>query len=144
VAFRGTFEYSLDTKNRLTVPARFRSSLSDGVVLAKQVEGCLAIWKPEDYEAHMQGSLAALNPMSPEVGTLQRFFSANAHDVELDAAGRIGLPPSLIRHAQLDKEVVVIGAGPCLEIWARAAWDRYNKELADEVAEIRARFSDAG
>ena len=51
MAFRGTFDHSLDAKNRLTVPAKFRAALSEGVVLAKGIEPCVAIWTPEDFDA---------------------------------------------------------------------------------------------
>ena len=142
--FRGTFDYSLDAKNRLTVPARFRAALSDGVVLAKRVAGCVALWRPDDYDAYMQGALAGLNPMSPQAEQLERFFSANSHDTELDSAGRIGIPAFLIAHAGLGKDVVVTGAGRCLEIWDRAAWHEYNERLAGEVAEITSNLGNAG
>jgi MraZ protein len=144
LAFRGTFDYTLDSKNRLTVPARFRSALSDGVVLAKRVAGCVAVWRPDDYDAYMGAALEPLHPMSPEAEQLERYFSANSHDTELDAAGRVGVPSFLLEHAGLGKEVVVTGAGRCLEIWDRDAWSRYNAELTDEVAGITARLGNAG
>jgi MraZ protein len=144
LAFRGTYDYSLDAKNRLTVPARFRSALSDGVVLAKRVAGCVAVWRPDDYDAYMQAALERFHPMSPEAEQLERFFSANSHDTELDAAGRIGIPPFLLAHAGLGKDVVVTGAGRCLEIWDRGAWNDYNDRLTQSVADITSRLGDAG
>ena len=51
MAFRGTFEFTLDAKNRLTVPAKFRAALAEGVVLAKGLEPCVAIWVPDAYDA---------------------------------------------------------------------------------------------
>ena len=65
MVFRGTFDYSLDAKNRLTVPARFRATLSDGVVLAKGLERCVALWTPSGYDAYSQSSLASFHPLSP-------------------------------------------------------------------------------
>ena len=144
MAFRGTFDYTLDAKNRLTVPARFRASLSDGVVLAKRVAGCVAVWRPDDYDAYMQAALERFHPMSPEAEQLERFFSANAHDTELDSAGRIMVPAFLLEHAGLGKDVVVTGAGICLEVWDRAAWQAYNARLTDDVAAITSRLGDAG
>lgn len=144
MAFRGTFDYSLDAKNRLTVPARFRSALSDGAVLAKQLSGCIAVWRPDDYDAYMQAALERFHPMSDEATKLAQYFNANSHDTELDAAGRIGIPKMLLDHARLGKEVVVTGAGRWLEIWDRQAWEAYNARLADEVAGITARLGDAG
>jgi MraZ protein len=144
LAFRGTFEYSLDAKKRLTVPARFRSTLSGGVVLAKQVDPCVALWRPDDYEAYTQSILQGLHPFSAEAQQLERFFAANAVDTELDAAGRVGIPAFLLEYGGLDKEVVVTGGNRCLEIWDRAAWAEHSKGLEASMADIRRRLGTAG
>ncbi|HSD77760.1 MAG TPA: division/cell wall cluster transcriptional repressor MraZ [Solirubrobacteraceae bacterium] len=144
MAFRGTFDYSLDAKNRLTVPAKFRAQLADGVVLAKGIERCVAIWTPEAFEAYTSVALQDFHPLSREAEKLNRFFSANSLDAELDSAGRVMIPPFLLQHAGLTKEVVVTGAHNRLEVWDRGAWGRYNDALAGDVDDIRAALSHAG
>ena len=62
LAFRGHYEHSLDAKNRLSIPARFRASFSSGVVLAKDPEPCLAIWPTQTHEAIIDRALSGLNP----------------------------------------------------------------------------------
>jgi MraZ protein len=138
MVFRGTFEYSLDAKNRLTVPARFRAALADGVVLAKGLERCVALWTPTGFDDYTQASLAGFHPLSKEAQQLKRFFAANSLDTELDSAGRVSMPSFLIEHAGLSKEVVVTGAGDALEIWDRATWADYNAALASAVDDITA------
>jgi MraZ protein len=138
LAFRGTFEYTLDAKNRLTVPAKFRSELAGGVVLAKGVERCVAVWTPAGYEEYTREALSGLHPASPDAHRLQRFFSANAFDTELDGAGRVGVPGQLLEHAGLGKDVVVAGAGGWLEVWDRQAWTAYNEDLTATVSDITA------
>jgi MraZ protein len=138
MVFRGTFDYSLDAKNRLTVPARYRAALSDGVVLAMGLERCVALWTPAGYDEYTQASLAGFHPLSPEAQKLKRFFAANSLETELDAAGRVMLPTFLIEHAGLEKEVVVTGSGDALEIWSRATWAQYNAALASAVTDITA------
>jgi MraZ protein len=140
-SFRGTFDYTLDAKNRLTVPARFRAALADGVVMAKSTEPCVQLWVPNDYEAYTSSVLASLNPASPDARKLRRFFAANSHDTELDSAGRVMFPPFLLEHASLRREVVVTGADHCLEVWDRAAWRAYNDALATEADEITSRLT---
>jgi MraZ protein len=137
-SFRGTFDYSLDAKNRLTVPSKFRAQLAEGVVLAKALEPCVAVWTPKDYDDYMQTALAGFHPLSREAQKLKRFFSANAFDTELDAAGRVMIPAFLLDHANLKKEVVVTSSGDALEIWDRAAWADYNAELTSDVSDITA------
>ena len=140
-SFRGTFDYTLDAKNRLTVPARFRAVLADGVVMAKSTEPCVQLWVPDDYDRFTASALATLNPASPDARKLRRFFSANSHDTELDSAGRVMFPSFLLDHASLKKDVVVTGAGDCLEVWDRGEWSGYNDALAAEADEITARLT---
>lgn len=142
--FRGTFDYSLDAKNRLTVPARFRAALSEGVVMAKGTEPCVQLWTLDAYDAWTERILGSLNPLSDDYDTLQRFYAANSHDTDLDSAGRVGFPPFLLEHANLKKEVVVTGARDRLEVWDREAWATYNASLVTDVKDIRSRLSHAG
>src|SRR5919202_4367010 len=136
VAFRGTFDFTLDAKNRLTVPAKFRAALADGVVLAAGIEPCVAIWTPAAYEAQVDAALQGSNPFSARAREARRYFSANANEVELDAAGRVMIPSRLAEHANLDREVVVIGQGQCLEVWDRDAWEQYNRDLTGRMSDI--------
>jgi MraZ protein len=138
MAFRGTFDHSLDAKNRLTVPAKFRAALAEGVVLAKGLEPCVSVWAPREYDAYVSSALAGFHPVSQQAQKLRRFFAANSFDTELDAAGRVMLPNFLMDHAGLRKEVVVTGAGQSLEVWDRRAWADYNAALTTDVSEITA------
>jgi transcriptional regulator MraZ len=140
VAFRGTFDYSLDAKNRLTVPAKFRAALSDGVVLAKGVETCVELWPTAAYESFTTEALRGFHRLSNEGRKLRTFFAANSHDTELDSAGRVMIPPFLLEHANLAKEVVVTGAEDCLQVWDRPAWGSYNDLLTGEIADITAQL----
>lgn len=132
MAFRGTFDHSLDAKNRLTVPSKFRSALSGGLVIAAGIEPCAAVWPAAEYEAFVQRAVAPFPELSPERRQLTRFFSANAFDAELDSAGRVMVPPKLLAHAGLTKETVVVGADSCLELWDPGRWATYDADLSPE------------
>ena len=136
MAFRGQFDYSLDAKNRLNVPAKFRPAFSDGVVLAKSLEPCVSIWAPDTFEAWTESFLANLNPVSAERRKLTRYFAGNSWDAELDSAGRVTLGASLISHAGISKEVVVVGNLDHIEVWDRARWQTDQKELDSEIVQI--------
>src|SRR5919107_358004 len=92
------------------------------------------------FDAYVQSALAGLNPLSEPARKLGRFFAANSLDTELDAAGRVMVPGFLLEHGELRKEVVVTGAGDCLEVWDRGAWSAYNASLSDELPDITAAF----
>jgi MraZ protein len=136
LAFRGQFDYSLDAKNRLNVPAKFRPAFSDGVVLAKALEPCVAIWAPDAFETWTDSFLSNLNPVSAERRKLTRFFAGNSWDVELDSAGRVTLNAPLLAHAGISKEVVVIGNLDHIEVWDRGRWLKDQETLDSEIVEI--------
>jgi MraZ protein len=136
LVFRGAFDYTLDAKNRLTVPAKFRAALSEGLVLAKGFDPCVAIWRPAEYEQFLAAALEGVNPIAGKRRQLERFLLANSFDSELDGTGRVGMPPKLMEHAGLAKEVVVMGAGNRVEVWDRAAWSAYDADLTAEISDI--------
>ena len=101
MAFPGHFEHSLDAKNRLSIPARFRAAFSSGTVLAKDPEPCVAVWTPETHEAIIARALGELNPMGSDYRRLSRFYQGNSFEIELDASGRVTLPPPLLTHSEV-------------------------------------------
>src|SRR3954466_6014459 len=107
MAFRGQFDYSLDAKNRLNVPAKFRPAFSGGVVLAKALEPCVAIWAPDSFESWPASFLSNLNPVSRERRSLTGYFAGNSWDLELDSAGRVTLNGPLRKSPGISKGVVV-------------------------------------
>ena len=145
VPFRGTFDHTLDAKNRLTVPVRYRAALSEGVVLAMPVDlkPCVGVWRPEQYDAYTSRAIEELPPLSPRRTELERFFYGSSHDAELDAAGRIMIPSSLRDSAALAKDVIVVGVGDRLELWDKAGWNEHRSALLSGVAEVTARVDDA-
>jgi MraZ protein len=146
--FRGTFEHALDSKHRLTVPAKFRAALAGGAVVAASHEvtpespRCVSIWTPEGYEQFTAQTLAGLNPSSPKARELKRFFFNASFDTELDSANRLMIPPPLIRYAQLEKDVVVTGSGECIEVWDRGAYDGYREDILIRIPDIAASLGD--
>jgi MraZ protein len=145
VPFRGTFEHTLDAKNRLTVPVKYRSALADGALLAMPLDQrpCVAIWLPGEYDSYTQRAIEELPPLSTRRSELERFFFGNSQLIDLDAAGRIMLPVFLIDHAKLSRDVVVVGAGNRLELWGRDGWSEHQPALLDRVADITAHVDDA-
>jgi MraZ protein len=143
LAFRGHYEHSLDAKNRLSIPARFRAPFSDGVVLAKSPEACVTVWTPAQHESLIERALGSLNPMGSEYRKLSRFYQGNSFEIELDGAGRVTLPPPLLAHASIEREVVVAGVGDHLEVWGRGRWDDEQRRLDAEIEEVTERLGHA-
>jgi MraZ protein len=134
----GEYEHTIDDKNRLTLPAKFRHSFADGIVLTRGLDGGLNAYPRAGWEALVESYLAGLSPLSAEGRRLQRFFFAPSAEAQLDKQGRVMIPAPLLAHAKLGRDIVVAGVRDHLEIWDRAAWRRELDELegsAEDVAE---------
>jgi MraZ protein len=140
LAFLGQYEHTLDAKNRLTIPSRFRAALSDGLILARSLDPCASIYTPAGWERFMGDWVRTRDPFNAEARRIQRYFHAGSFDSQLDAAGRVMLPQLLLEHAQLGKEVVVIGCDDWIEIWDRESWRRHEPD-SDNVAEAAQRLA---
>jgi MraZ protein len=123
--FIGTYEHTIDEKSRLTLPARFREALGDGVVLARGLDGNVAVYPRETWRMTVEARISALDPLSREARELRRFFFSGAADADLDRQGRILVPAALTRHAGLERDVVVAGNYDHLELWSRTAWEQH-------------------
>jgi MraZ protein len=134
----GEFEHTIDDKNRLTLPAKFRQALSGGLVITRGMDGCLYCYPQAEWEGLVESRLAGLDPLSKEGRMMHRFFFAGASEAEPDKQGRVMLPTTLAKNAGIGREVVVAGVRDHLEIWDRAAWNNHVKEFegsAEDVAE---------
>lgn len=136
--FLGEYEHTLDEKGRLTLPARFRESFQDGVVLTRGMDGCVSAYPRADWHALVETRFAGLDPLSRDDRMMQRYFFSGAAEASPDRQGRVGIPPPLAAHASLDREIVVAGVFDHLEIWDRAAWRSQLSDVegrAEDVAE---------
>jgi MraZ protein len=138
----GAYDHTLDDKNRLTLPAKFREAFQDGVVVTRGLDGCLYAYRRPDWDRLVESRLATMDPLSPEGRRIQRFFFAGAAEAELDKQGRVMIPGQLIEHAKLGREVVVAGVNDRLEIWDRAAWRKELAEVEGSAEDVAERLAD--
>jgi MraZ protein len=130
MAFRGTYDHTLDAKNRLTVPAKFRPELAGGIVVASGLRHrCVEIWIPDQFAAHVEASVAGMHHASAQADAIQTFYNAHSFDSELDTAGRVMLPAKMLAQASLKKDVVVTGGGNHLKVWDSEAWAAKDEDL---------------
>jgi MraZ protein len=136
----GEHDHSLDDKNRLTLPSRFRPAFEDGLVVARGFDGCLAVYPMSEWE-RMSARFSALDPLSEDSRRVSRHFFGGATQLELDKQGRLVLPQTLIEHAGLERELTVLGVHDHLEIWNRATWRRLQQEPEGRVEDAAERLA---
>ncbi len=124
--FRGVATVNLDSKNRLVVPARYRDALlvngSGRVVVTADPTRCLLLYPLPEWEP-IEKKLNGLSDFNPRTRGLKQLLVGYAHDMDMDGAGRILLPPMLKKFAELDKIVVMVGQGSKIELWNEARWE---------------------
>jgi transcriptional regulator MraZ len=140
----GEYEHTIDDKNRLTLPAKFRREFDDGIVVTRGLDGCLWAWTHEGWENYRHSTLATLHPLSKEGRRMHRLFFSGASETALDKQGRVSIPPALITHAKLGRDVVVAGVNDRLEIWDRAAWKRELAEVEGSAEDVAERLAAQG
>jgi MraZ protein len=133
----GEHDHTLDEKNRLTLPAKFRETLRDGVFVSRGMDGCLYAYAAEEWQ-RLAERIRALDPLSRESRMMQRHFFSGAVGADLDKQGRMVVPAALLTAAGINREVTVAGVYDHLEIWDRAKWRVHLHEVegsAEDVAE---------
>src|SRR3990170_1836689 len=127
MAFRGTYEHTVDDRGRVALPARYRHEFAEGVVLTLGEEGCIEAYTPGGF-ADMS-DLAAAEPATTREGRRsRRRFDAQSWDTELDRQGRILIPAKFREAAGLEGPVMIAGRRECLEIWSPQRWERELRE----------------
>ncbi len=134
--FLGQYEYTLDDKNRLTIPARFREGLEGGFVITRGLDRCLTIYPLEVWEG-ITARMEDLYMTDPRVRALRRLMFAEAVNVTPDRQGRVVIPDRLREYAglQAGDNAVIVGLNRYLEVWNPQRWEDFN---AQQLAAIEA------
>lgn len=138
--FMGEYNHTIDTKNRLIIPSKFREALGDEFVVTKGLDGCLFVYD-NDAWAEFEEKLKGLPLTNKEARTFVRFFLAGAANVEVDKQGRILIPSVLKEFAGINKDVVLVGVASRIEIWSRERWEDVSsyedmEDIAEHMAEL--------
>ena len=129
----GSAESTLDDKGRVNIPVRFREQYQGELVITWGMEHCVWIMTPEVWR-RFEGALRNSDMLTQEERLILEDKHLNqAQVVELDKAGRIAIPPTIRKYANLSKDCMVISAENRLSIWDSGAFDAYLTEK-DPVA----------
>lgn len=119
----GSYTHTIDAKNRVFMPAKHREKLGPSFIITKGVDKCLMVYSMEEWEKY-SAKLEAISPTKAR--DIIRFIYANAIEAIPDAQGRVLLSPELVAHADLKKNVTIIGCSNHAEIWDADAWAEKN------------------
>ena len=141
VSFVGWYKHSLDAKGRVFLPSKFRDELGDEFYITRKFDRFLSIYTAEDWAVYVE-KIEKL-PESDAMD-LQEFLLGAAQKCVPDASGRIILSDELAEYAQIDKNIVFVGVGKQIRIWAEEKWIERERERMNNPEKIRAKMSEYG
>ncbi len=141
--FMGEYRHSIDGKNRMIIPAKFRDDLGDHFVMTKGLDGCLFLYPLSEWSI-LEDKLKSLPFTKSDARSFVRFFFSGATECEVDKQGRILLPQNLKDFCKISKDVVIIGVSTRVEIWAEEVWTTYSQEAEETYEEIAENMVDLG
>jgi len=132
--FIGQYSFSLDSKNRLFIPASFRMKKNEIFFLTCGMEKCLFMYTGQGWEAITE-KFKNLSFTKSDARDFLRLFYSGASKLRLDAQGRILVPYKLCEYSKLKKDVVIIGVQDRVEIWSKAIWTKYQLKVQGKYAQ---------
>ena len=139
--FLGEYIHTIDTKGRLTIPAKYRGELAAGLVVTRGLDKNLAVYPMDTWRALAKEILA--RPMTDQrMRDFRRRVFSGAVDIAPDKQGRILIPPYLREFAGIDGEVIIAGMFDSLEIWSTTEWSKIRESI--ESNDDAERWADLG
>ena len=133
LGFHGRYDYSVDIKGRVNIPAKFRKALgpeaADTFIVCRAPGGCLRAFPQNAWNTYV----AELNgrPETPETVRHKRLLYDTVSESTLDAQGRIMLMPNQMTIAGIQRDVTLVGQEYFIEIWDTARYAAYLGDDAD-------------
>lgn len=124
--FRGTSAITLDSKNRITIPTKYRDELltdcQGKMICTVDIQhACLLLYPLPEWE-EIELTLANLSSTNPQERLFKQIILGNASDCVMDKNGRLLINGPLRKHANLDKDIMLVGQLNKFEIWHESAW----------------------
>lgn len=141
--FIGEFSHSLDDKNRLMIPVKFRSQLAEGVVVTRGLDGCLWLYGKAEFQK-LAENISKLTITQKNSRDFSRLMLSGAMDLEIDRIGRVILPSYLKDYAGIKDQVVMAGVYNRIEIWPSNVWKGFKAEMEKKGSEIAENLAEIG
>lgn len=141
--FIGEYKHSLDQKNRIAVPSKFKAYLEEGAVVTRGLDKCLFLYPKSEWDKQAM-KLSTLPLAQAKARAFARLMLAGAMDVELDNQRRIMIPEYLKEYAGINKNIVIAGLYNRLELWDEEEWKKYRNAAEANSSDIAEQLGELG
>lgn len=135
----GTYNHQLDQKNRFRIPTKFKQGLGDNIIITRGNGKQLFLFSSDEMQRLVIDKAESIS-LFDEVGQRSiRLLLSSAFELEQDNQGRVLLPQALKAFAEIDKEIVSIGAGKRVELWSKEEWNKYSQSssIDEELSKLK-------
>ena len=140
--FLGEYLHTFDSKNRISLPSKFRKGLGRVVVVTRGLDHCLYVYARKEWEKEARSYVVGASGNAAQRG-LARLFLAGSSEVEVDRTGRVLIPENLKSFASIKEKAVITGVADRVEIWEESAWKNYTAEIEKEAETFAEKVGDA-
>ena len=140
----GEYTHTIDDKNRVSLPSKFRSLMGRKIVITPGLDQCLFVFTVKEWEGIATKLSLNSSMLSSDMRSFTRYMFGGASEVEVDNIGRILVPDFLRECASLKNKVVLIGVQNRLEIWNEKSWTDYKKQVEKEALGLAEKLSGLG
>lgn len=138
----GEYTHSIDDKNRLSFPAKFREEMGKTVVIAPGLERSLFVFTVSEWKKKVEQ--LAEGSFQPDNRSFSRYFIGGAVEAPLDANGRILIPETLKARVGITDKVTIVGVYSRVELWEEQTWKEYKQTVETKADELANRLGDIG
>lgn len=139
--FIGEYAHTLDAKNRIIIPKKFRDELNSAFILTRGLDGCLTIYSDEQW-TKIFAKLSTLPTTKKAARQYIHMLTSQASECVLDNQGRIQIPAFLAKAVNITKDCIIVGVSDHVEIWDKDAWERYYDESSSKFEEVAEELTD--
>jgi MraZ protein len=139
----GEYKHTLDTKKRVSVPAKFRRELGKKVVITRGLDKCLFVYTLKEWEKVAE-KLSNLPIGQSDSRNFVRMMLAGAVDIDMDSLGRVLIPDYLKEYAGLKETIVIAGVYKRLEIWNEDNWENYKGRIEKQTDVLAEKLGEVG
>ena len=137
--FYGEYQHTLDNKDRVIIPAKFREIFKEHYVerffVTRGFEKCLVVFTEESWKSE-EKKFRELPFTRADARKFNRLFFAGACEVICDKQGRILIPDYLKSYADILQDVVIIGVSDRIEIWAKEKWLTFYEDHKNQFEDL--------
>jgi len=143
----GEYIHTIDEKNRVSLPVKFRREMGKKVIITPGLDQCLFIFTTTEWEKvskRLSDADSDLSFLKADKRSFNRYMFGRAAEVEVDTIGRILIPEFLKDRIKLVGSAAIIGVKDRLEVWNDKVWKAYNEKVEKEADKLAEKLGNEG